>query len=119
MSTSDSVVIPNNKSKEPAVATGTIVGTLTAVVFLVLQLFPELRDNSAVFKGFVIACFLLPIITGFLIRRKVWSPKSVQEIVEEVEKATWDSIQLTKDGKPLGEWKAPPPSQSKGFPDHV
>jgi hypothetical protein len=108
MSTSDSVVIPNNKSKEPAVATGSIISILSSVSFLLSQTFPELRGNKTVYLIFIFAYFFVPLITGFLIRRKVWSPKSVQVLVDEVEKATKDSIQMTKDGSPLGYWKSPP-----------
>lgn len=118
MSTSE-VVVPNNKSGEPSVATGSIVGSLTAAAFLVLQIFPELRGNDVVFKVFVCTCFFLPLITGILIRRKVWSPKSVQELVDAVEESAKASVQLTKDGSPLGDWKSPPSSPSQGFPDHV
>lgn len=70
-------------SKEPA---RTTAGKVTAIVVILSSLdfiFPNLIPENWQVTIFALASLLIPLITGLLIRRKVWSPASVLEATEE------------------------------------
>ncbi len=75
--------IPNNKSKEPALAVASTVTVITSATYLILRFFPQL-DEELVSSIFSVLALLIPLITALFTRRLVWSPASVQEIVDEV-----------------------------------
>ncbi len=75
-------VVPNNKSKEPAVALGVSTGTVAAVSYLILRYIPGI-DSETLNAVFVIIAAVLPLVTSFLIRKEVWSPNSVQKLLDK------------------------------------
>jgi hypothetical protein len=71
-------------SSEPAINYGALVTILVSLVGLVLSyLFPHLSTETKYYITTVIAV-LVPLITGLLIRFKVWSPATVQKVIEEI-----------------------------------
>jgi hypothetical protein len=74
------------EASEPALNTGTNVTTVAAVVAMIAGIinhfYPHLISESVIATVITIAMFVLPLITGWLIRRKVWSPDSVQKAVK-------------------------------------
>lgn len=69
--------------REPA----TIIGAITAVVSAVLALLVAFgmdvsEDQQAAILGVVAA--VAPLVAGVLIRSKVWSPASVDKVIEDV-----------------------------------
>lgn len=75
-------VIKDNRIEEPAVATGSSVMTVAGALSLVLFFFPELLNERQQTVVLVLSAFLLPIITALLTRRYVWSPASVQRLID-------------------------------------
>jgi len=76
-------VASDKKPKEPAANIGTTVGFLTAVFVLVNNFWPNIIKDNVQEAIISIAAILLPFITSLLIRRKVWSPASVEDLLEE------------------------------------
>jgi hypothetical protein len=70
-------------AKEPAIAAGTTVFTLTGLLSGITVLFPHLLTDRQTAAAFLIAALISPFVTALLTRRKVWSPASVLELVEE------------------------------------
>ena len=77
------MIIPNNTSKEPALATGATTGTVSGLAFLVLYFFPDLLNSRQTDLVLVIAGFAIPLLTAIFTRGFVWSPKSVQDILDK------------------------------------
>lgn len=91
------VSTPNiSQKKEPALLIGGVVTGVSGLIVLVLNtFFPNLVTEEVKVAIFGIAAIFVPIIMSWLIRRKVWSPASVEEAVEEAVKT-----QPTLIGKP-------------------
>lgn len=73
--------VRNSKSREPALLIAGSMAVLTAPFAFLLYAVLEVNWTA------VLCIFILhlgPLVTGFLIRRKVWSPASVQLIVNDV-----------------------------------
>lgn len=71
------------KSTNPALVTGAATTTVVAAATLILQfVFPKL-PNDVVIATLTIIAVLVPVIQGFITRKQVWSPASVQTVVEE------------------------------------
>lgn len=75
----------NNSSTQPALAIGATTSTVAGVLSLVLYFFPEI-PSSTIQAILVISAFLLPIISAIATRGFVWSPASVQVVVDEAVK---------------------------------
>jgi hypothetical protein len=73
----------NDLTKEPALATGGAITTVTGVSALALSLWPNLISDAKLNVILVVAAFLLPLITAVFTRGKVWSPATVQEVLDE------------------------------------
>jgi hypothetical protein len=70
-------------SKEPALVVGSSTATVAGLISLIVFFAPDLLTQQQIVGISVAAAFVLPIITAVLTRRKVWSPDSVQKLVEE------------------------------------
>lgn len=77
--------------KEPAVAVGTIVGSVSGLLSVLLYFFPNIPDGT-IKTITVIAAFLLPIVSAYFTRGKVWSPNSVKIVVDEAVAAALEQI---------------------------
>lgn len=74
------IKVRNSKSREPALEIAVFVAILNTPFIVLLSLATEGHWKA-------LACLMLgtsPLLAGLLIRRKVWSPASVQIIVNEV-----------------------------------
>ncbi len=69
------------KTKEPAVTTGTIITGVVGIGGLVQLFAPNLLSDDAWGIVYYLAAFFLPILTAVRIRGQVWSPASVQEVL--------------------------------------
>lgn len=78
--------IPNNKHEEPTLKTGTSTAGVAGVLSLVFFFFPELLSERQTTLILVLAAFVLPLVTALFTRGKVWSPASVQELINEATK---------------------------------
>lgn len=78
---------------EPARNTGGLVSLVIILMSTITILFPNFLSNKTQLIIYMIASFILPLVTAFLIRKKVWSPASVQQVIEEV---TAEASQLKK-----------------------
>lgn len=84
-------------SKEPALVVGSSTATVAGLLSLIVYLAPDLLTQKQIVGIAVAVAFVLPIVTAVLTRRKVWSPDSVQKLVEEaVESAIEAKNQLPK-----------------------
>jgi hypothetical protein len=76
----------SSDATEPALAvgaTGTVaVSALYAIVHFLLPSIPDEVLNAAM----VLVALIAPIVIGFITRSKVWSPNSVQLVVDEAVK---------------------------------
>lgn len=73
-------VIP---SAEPAIKIGTAATTVAGVLSLIAYFSPNLLTPRQTDLILVISAVALPLITAFFIRKRVWSPASVIEVVQE------------------------------------
>jgi len=88
----------DRKDKEPAIKTGIAVAALAGAFVSVLNVFfPKLMTEEAKTALFQVLLILIPFVTAFLIRRKVWSPASVDEIIEEAVTTEKEFKQQRKD----------------------
>jgi hypothetical protein len=94
-------------SVEPAVKVGITFGTVTGAAALVTYFFPDIPD-STIQGALVVAAFLLPIINAFLTRGRVWSPDSVQIVINEAVDRALEQANKNKLDKSLGLRKATP-----------
>ncbi|MFY3742102.1 MAG: hypothetical protein HMLIMOIP_002566 [Candidatus Nitrosomirales archaeon] len=78
-------------AREPSVKAGISISTVIGLIAIVQYFFPDIPESTLRYI-IVVAAFLLPIISAFLIRRKVWSPASVQEAVDEAVKRATEEI---------------------------
>jgi hypothetical protein len=81
--TPDVPVIPNNGSTNPALTVGVSATAVAGVIVLILnQFFPNLVSDDIEKLIYAVAAILLPIVAAWITRSKVWSPASVQQIVD-------------------------------------
>lgn len=80
------------KAAEPALRVGTLTGSVAGILSILVVLFPNLLTNRQTLIILVISAFTLPIITAVLTRGKVWSPASVEDVIEEAVKGAEDVI---------------------------
>lgn len=73
----------DTKPSEPAVKVGSITGTVAGVLALVAYLAPNFLTDKQTTIILIVAAFVLPIVTALFTRGKVWSPASVEELIEE------------------------------------
>jgi hypothetical protein len=96
----------NNKATEPAFAIGLSTTTLASMIYVIVQLFfphfPDEKLNDIA----LVAALVLPIIAGLVTRNKVWSPASVEAVVEE---ATAKAFEATGAIKKLKSTDTEPP----------
>lgn len=80
----ETFVSSNRKSKEPALALGAVTTFVAAFIIICLKLFfPDVVSDEIESSIYGFVGLLFPIITAFLIRRKVWSPASVEDVIEK------------------------------------
>lgn len=77
------MLIPNNTSRNPALAVGASTTTVAGLLSLLLVVFPHALTEQQITAIAVVGAFVLPLITAALTRGKVWSPASVQATVDE------------------------------------
>src|SRR4051812_44101777 len=71
---------------EPALFTGGFTTVVPAVLVLIKLIWPNLVSEDMATAIIGLVAVFLPIVTAFLIRRKVWSPASVVKVVGEAVK---------------------------------
>ncbi len=76
-------VVPNSQSQEPAAKVGASVAAVLAIIAIVAEQFPGFLSSQTYAWIFFIAALLSPLVTAFLTRGFVWSPASVQKILNE------------------------------------
>jgi hypothetical protein len=71
-------------AKEPALSTASVITIVMSIIVAGTQLIfhKQIPDDIQTFIYGALA-LVLPMITAFLIRRKVWSPASVVKVVDE------------------------------------
>lgn len=75
--------IKNPTSTEPAVNTGAFITALPAVFVILNLIFPHAVTAEWETTVYGLASILGPLITGIIVRRKVWSPASVHDLVKQ------------------------------------
>ncbi len=75
--------VHNSNRTEPAVNTGVLMGAFPLLVGGIRILWPNLVSDSNWELIFYVTALLLPVVTAFFIRGKVWSPASVKEVLEQ------------------------------------
>jgi hypothetical protein len=88
-------VIANATSTEPALKIGASTTAIVGGIYLILDyFFPSIPDN--VLQGIMsIAAIVLPLVVAVVTRSKVWSPNSVQNVVDDsVDKALQTATML-------------------------
>lgn len=89
-----------NLPTNPAVNVGG-VGTFLAAVFVLVNTFwPRLMTDTTETAILSVAAILAPVILGFIIRSKVWSPSSVRQVIESVYRETAVQSVKPNDEKP-------------------
>lgn len=73
----------NKDSKEPALKVGSAVGSVAGILYILGFVFPDFLTEKQTNVILVVSAFLLPIITAIFTRGKVWSPATVEEIIDE------------------------------------
>jgi hypothetical protein len=70
---------------EPAFKYGTLVTLVVSLLGLGLSYFFPHLSVDAKYAIMTAAAVFVPVITGLLIRFKVWSPATVQAVIEEIQ----------------------------------
>lgn len=87
------LVNQKNLPTEPAINVGITTGAITGVLSLISLIFPDLLANKTFTACVITVAMFLPILTGFLVRGKVWSPASVLEVIQQ---ATAEAIETER-----------------------
>lgn len=95
------------KDKEPALKVGTATGTVAGILSILLVVAPDALSEKQINVILVIGSFLIPLITAFFTRKKVWSPASVIEAVDAAIEVTKKNIIPVR--KPLEDDSDKPP----------
>jgi hypothetical protein len=82
-----SAVVPKAESKEPALKVGFIFSSAIGILAFVADMFPNLIPSGVYMWVFFLLTLLGPILTAVLTRGFVWSPASVQAVLNEAIKA--------------------------------
>lgn len=78
---------PESKTiREPALAVGTTASAALAVLEAINAIFPHLLNDTAQTILYYALLVLIPVVTAWLIRNKVWAPASVVEVVNQATK---------------------------------
>jgi hypothetical protein len=72
-----------DKATEPAVLTGSIITAVVGIGGLIQLFAPNILSDDTWELIYYLAAFFLPIFTAIRIRGKVWSPASVQEVLNK------------------------------------
>lgn len=87
-----------SNSTNPAIDVGLTTTAVTGAIYTILiYVFPQIPDE-VVSASFTILAILLPIITSVIIRHKVWSPFSVQQVVDESVKNALETAKQLNEG---------------------
>lgn len=103
------------KTTQPALATGGSVATIFGALAVLQFFFPNIPDNVIKIL-LVVFAIVAPIVTAILTRNKVWSPASVQAVVEESVRRAQEAI-----NKPVLKYNLPvekTPDPGGGVGDH-
>ncbi len=90
---------PNvSEKKEPALVVGSATAGVAGIIVLILStFFPKLVTEDVKTTIYGVVAILFPIIAGWITRGKVWSPASVEEVIEEAVKTKPGTTKLSKD----------------------
>jgi uncharacterized membrane protein len=72
----------NKKDTEPALRIGSNTSMVATIALIIAFLVPGL-DEKYVTVIAAVAAVLLPLINAYFIRKKVWSPATVQKVKED------------------------------------
>lgn len=86
----------DSKDTEPALKQGSWTSVTVLVLSAITVFFPHLFSQKIELMIYMIASFILPLITAYLIRSKVWSPASVQSYINDIMDAAEEIITLNK-----------------------
>lgn len=75
--------IPGVAPTNPALMVGTSTTILITAVYMIFSYFIPGVPEEVIDAVATVAVFIVPIVVSWIIRGKVWSPNSVQEIVRE------------------------------------
>lgn len=78
--------IPDVPSTNPALAIGTSATAALSAVYLIIKYFIPAVPEEVLTAVMTIIAVIAPIVVSWFIRDKVWSPASVQSLVNEVTK---------------------------------
>lgn len=74
------LLVPESWNKEPALKVGVSTTAVAALLSVLHKMFPNVFTPNVIELITVLGVIFLPLITAYLIRRKAWSPHSVQEM---------------------------------------
>ncbi len=74
--------LPATPEKEPALKVGATTSTVAGILSLVALVIPGFISDKQSTIILIISAFALPLITAIFTRGKVWSPASVQELID-------------------------------------
>ena len=86
----------------PALNTGLAATFVTSVFVLINTLWPNLMSDKLEGAILSVVVILAPIIVGWLIRFKVWSPESVRQVIMDAKREGAEEVTIRKadDDKP-------------------
>lgn len=97
------LTVPNNRSSEPALNTALVTSGTSAALYVILDYwFPSIPDD-VITAILVLIAVAAPNIMGAIIRRKVWSPKSVQKAVDLVAEEALEKAKM-KPNPNISKW---------------
>lgn len=73
----------NSEDRQPALRIGISTGTVAGILSLILYFFPSLPEELVKIV-LIVMVIVVPIISAIFTRRKVWSPSSMNQIVDIV-----------------------------------
>lgn len=100
--------VGTNPSKEPALAIGGSVTTVAGALSLLAFFAPDLLSEKTIVIILVASAFLLPMITAFATRHFVWSPASVEEVVNEAVNRAEETLRELQNRKRKVDPEVPP-----------
>ena len=90
----------SDPSTEPALKVGSIGTVATAVFILINAIWPNAIPDNVQTAITGLAVLLLPLIIAVIIRFKVWSPASVQEVLQIQQQKIAEKADTTQRLKP-------------------
>jgi hypothetical protein len=107
------------KRAEPALNIGVSMPPILGVILTLLYLVPEryLTDETAS-TIFAVLAVIIPVVTAYLIRRKVWSPQSVARVIADAEEAI-QALEKAALLKEIKESTSPPYGPHKSTKDSL